>query len=242
MKRKSWLVLVLPALVMVATTFAPQEAQAQYYGGGGYRGGPPPGGGGGYGMPRWGFRHRVHGYVGGYLQGFVVAAQVTDYNTGYLSHGGGGGLFGGIRLGPFFSLELDWGITYHDESFDTGGGTTTTFLDSLYLMTFTLNGKIHIPTRGPIEPYFQAGIGFAYIGASYGAGGCLDCDSIFAKGPAFNIGGGLDFWMGPFFSLGGRLLYRGLYFTEDAFGNSIGNARSNFVNGVSLDVNIQFHF
>ena len=109
-------------------------------------------------------------------------------------------------------------------------------------MTFTLNGKIHIPTRGPIEPYFQAGIGFAYTGVSYdaGCGVCDGYDSVFAKGPAFNIGGGLDFWMGPFFSLGGRLLYRGLYFTKTAVGTTLDGA--NFVNGVSIDVNIQFHF
>lgn len=241
MKRKRWLLLVLPALVMLLTTLAPQEAHAQYYGGGGY-GGPPPPGRGGYGRPRWGFRHRVHAYVGGQLQGFIVMAQVNDYSNtgieGYLSHGGGGGLFGGIRLGPFFSLELNWGITYHDDDFTAGT------LDSLYMMTFTLDGKIHIPTRGPLEPFFQAGIGFAYLGVSYGAN-CLNCDtadSVFAKGPAFNVGGGVDFWLSPFFSLGGRLLYRGLYFTKTAYSANGAALGANFVNGVSIDVNIQFHF
>lgn len=234
MTRKSALFIPLAAATILVglSVLDAASADAQYYGYGGrpgYGGAPPP--------PRvgqWGFRHRVHGYMGGQAGGMFVLAQVTDYTEGYLSHGGGAGLFGGLRLGPFVSLELNWTISFHDDAL------TQKYLDSLYLMTVTADAKIHIPTYGPVEPYFQAGVGFAYIGATYYD--CTACDSIFAKGPAFNVGGGMDFWLGPWFSIGGRILYRGLYFNEDAYGRVSNAAKSNFVNGISVDVNGTFHF
>ena len=234
MKRKSVLFISLAAAtVLVAlSVFEATPAEAQYYGHGrpGYGGAPPP--------PRasqWGFRHRVHGYIGGQAGGMFVLAQVTDYTEGYLSHGGGAGVFGGIRLGPFVSLEVNWNISFH------GDALSQRYLDSLYLMTITADAKIHIPTYGPVEPFFQAGVGFAYLGASYYD--CAACDTNLAKGPAFNVGGGMDFWLGPWFSIGGRILYKGLYFSEDAFGRTLpGGSKSNFVNGINLDVNGTFHF
>lgn len=243
MTKHSRLLTLVPAALLALFTLAPQHAEAQYYrGGGGYHGGG--GYGGPHGAPRWGFRHRLHGYIGGQLSGFIVAAQVTEYDHGYLGHGGGGGLYGGVRLGPFVSLEANWNITFHDESWRTvtPGGTVIedTYLDSIYLMTLTADAKIHIPTRGPVEPFFQGGIGFAFIGATYAQG--YDGDSIFAKGPAFNLGGGLDIWLGPWLSVGGRLLYRGLYFTQDDLTGAAISSESNFVNGVTIDAFLTFHF
>lgn len=237
MKRKSALFIPLAAATILVgmSLLDSAPADAQYYGGysgrPGYGGAPPP-----PRMGQWGFRHRVHGYIGGQAGGMFVLAQVTDLTEGYLSHGGGAGLFGGIRLGPFVSLEANWTISFHDDAL------TDRTLDSLYLMTITADAKIHIPTYGPVEPYFQAGVGFAYIGASYYD--CAACDSIFAKGPAFNVGGGMDFWLGPWFSLGGRILYRGLYFSEfvNPSGTTTRISTSNFINGVSVDVNGTFHF
>ena len=234
---------LVPAALLALVALAPQDAEAQYYRGG-YRGGAPSYGGP-RGAPRWGFRHRLHGYIGGQLSGFIVAAQVTEYDHGYLGHGGGGGLYGGVRLGPFVSLEANWNITFHDESWRavTPGGTVIEdrYLDSIYLMTLTADAKIHIPTRGPVEPFFQGGIGFAFIGATY-ADPDYDGDTIFAKGPAFNLGGGLDIWLGPWLSVGGRLLYRGPYFTQDDFTGQAIKAESNYVNGVDIDVFLTFHF
>lgn len=184
----------------------------------------------------WGFRHRPHLYIGGELMGYAVAAQVSDYSDGYLGHGGGGGLFIGGRLNPFFSIEGNWMITYHDETFEERDRTIID-LDAIYLMSLTVDGKIHIPTMGPLEPYFQAGIGYAFIGATYAVG---SGDSVFANGAAFHLGGGLDYWLGPWFTLGGRILYRGLYFAEPNYDG--GERFSNFVNGFSFDVNAAIHF
>ncbi len=234
MRKKRALVLGLPVVAMVCSLglLAPREAEAQYYGGGGYRmGGARPGA-----RSASNFRHRMHAYVGGQLGGFFVAKQVTDYAEGYLSHGGGGGLYGGFRLGPFLSLEANWNISFHDDAISAQSP-----FESLYLMTLTADAKIHIPTYGPVEPFIQGGIGFAYLGAMYE--GTYDTyDQNLATGPAFRLGGGLDFWLGPFFSFGGRLLYQGLYFSEDSYGSKSNAAKSNFVNGVSLDATATFHF
>ena len=206
----------------------------------GYSGGYRPGYvGNPRGAGQWRARHRLHGYIGAQLTGLIVVAQVTDYETGYLGHGGGGGIFGGVRFNPWLAIELNWNATYHDERFDAGSSTVIV-LDSIYLMSITADAKIHIPTWGPIEPFIQAGIGFAYIGANYDD--CIGCDSIFASGPAFNLGGGVDIWLGPHISVGGRMLYKGLYFNEDEFGRRSDLSESNYVNGINIDAFLSYHF
>ena len=195
----------------------PEDADAQYF--------TPQ-------RPRMGARHRPHLYVGGQLMGFAVANQA---GTEYLGPGGGGGLFGGFRFSPYFGIEGNWTVTYHDEQFADG---TTIDIDAFYVMTFTADAKIFIPTFGPLEPYFQAGVGFAYTGATYGSGYYGDEASIWASGPTFNVGGGVDFYVGPNISIGARLLYRGFYFTPTDFPN----ADPNYISGISLDANATFHF
>lgn len=184
---------------------------------------------------RYGFRHRTHGYIGVQGMGMAIVGQATDYSQGgYIGQGGGGGLFGGVRINPFLSIEGNWMITWHDIAWDSG----VVELDVLYLMSFTADAKIHLPTRSMIEPYFQAGLGFIFAGVSYGANTPTG-DAIFAKAPIFNLGGGVDIWLGPWLTVGGRLLYRGMYFSEP----SAGSVRyTNFVSALSFDINAQFHF
>jgi hypothetical protein len=226
MKKK--LLLAVLATIGVFATAAPREAEAY-----------------GYHQPRasrYGFRHRIHGYVGAQVTGFAIAAQVTDYNVGYLSHGGGGGVFGGIRLGPFISIEANFGITYHSEAWDAGN-VTIIDLDSIYMVTATADLKIHIPTRGIVEPFFQAGVGYAGIGVTnVSSSYAYETGGLFAEGLAFNVGGGLDVWLGPWVSIGGRALYRGLRFGEPKYKWNGAVYYSNFVNGVSVDLFLAFHF
>lgn len=228
--------LVLPVLVGALLLCLPEQAEAQYYGGGyhgGYGYGPPP-------RPMFGYRHRIHGYVGGQLTGIATLGQTLKYSNygGYLGHGGGGGgLFGGVRLGPFFSLELNWNITWHQAAEDYWG----TYWSAFHLQTVELDGKIHIPTRGLVEPYFQVGIGFAFLGASWedrwsGVG----ADYIFASGVDFNVGGGLDVWLSPFLTVGGRVLYKGMRFGESAIQATRYGA--NFASAINVDVNLAIHF
>lgn len=185
-------------------------------------------------------RHRVHGYVGGQFMGMAIVHQaIPDAQIGYLGHGGGGGVYGGIRLGRFISLEANLMATVHDEQWQDHYSTVIAF-ESLYLMSFTADVKLHVPTRGRLEPFFQGGLGFAFIGANYPAR-YSNYDSVFASGLAFNVGGGLEFFAGSWISVGGRLLYRGFRFGEPT--PTAGIPRyTNFVNGVSLDFFGTIHF
>ncbi|MFH1129822.1 MAG: outer membrane beta-barrel protein [Pseudomonadota bacterium] len=217
------LLLVLGLLFVVTPDFA--EAHGRYYG-------PRT-------LPESSFRHRPHAYIGGQLMGMAILADQTDDPRGFLGHGAGGGLFGGVRLLKYLSVEGNWTVTWHDEIWDEGNAR---YLDSLYLMTFTGDFKFHIPTYTPFEPYIQGGLGYSFVGATYAAT-YYDYDAIMSQGLAFNVGVGLDFWLGPWFSVGGRLVYRGMRFGDPVTHNTTGMpAYSSFVNSLSIDMDAKIHF
>jgi hypothetical protein len=167
----------------------------------------------------------------------VLGQQLDSQDVGLVGHGGGFGLFGGVRLGRWVSLELNWTYTAHDESWEGGYSP-----DLLQIQTITGDFKLHIPTRGRIEPFVQAGAGFGFMGVN---GDYYHEGYIFQSGPTFSLGGGLDLWLGPWFTLGGRVLYRGIYFGESydvVHQGSTRRAAENFINGVTVDVNLAFHF
>ena len=80
------------------------------------------------------------------------------------------------------------------------------------------------------------------MGVTYeGKDGFTKPDYIFSKGVAFRLGGGMDFWVSPFVTIGGRLLYQGLYFGNPDVETQV-NDYSNFVSGISVDANLAIHF
>lgn len=228
---------LVPGLLAVSL---PQTAEARpYYRG---RGAPPP--------PNQrpnplAFKHRFHFYVG--LQGSALV--VVDQSSGagaagpgeFLGHGGGGGLFAGLRMGRWFALELNWAMTYHNfyEEYDAYWDYYE--WSALHLQTMTLDGKLHIPTWGIVEPFVQAGVGFSFAGVSFGDDYSQE-DYNYASGVAFNVGGGLDIWLGPFITLGGRILYRGMAFGEPSIDARGRTTYRNYVSGVALDANVAAHF
>jgi hypothetical protein len=225
MRRTKILLPLVGALTFL--TLLPEEVAAQP----GYGYGPRPV------RPRWGYRHRFHGYVGGQLMGMGIMHQtLEDTDVGRLGPGGGFGLFGGLRLGPFAAIEINWAFTGHDESWQEGGATVVG-VDFLNLQTLTADFKLHIPTRGLFEPFLQAGVGFAFLGVS---GDYAEDGYILASGGTWALGGGGDFWFSPFFTLGGRVLYRGMYFTENEYG--IHTARENRLHGISFEIAAAIHF
>jgi hypothetical protein len=222
---------LLAAAVVLGT---PLVAEAQY--GYGYAPPPPPP------PPQWGYRHRIHGFVGAEVVGMGIINQRLEY-TGHVGSGGGFGLYGGVRLGPFFSLEGNWTFTVHDESWgcpagslDCPGGSWTD-INALQVQTATVNAKVHIPTRGMLEPFFQGGVGWAFLGVT---GNQWQSGYLYKNGPTFNLGGGLDLWLGPFFTLGAKLLYEGLYFTSSETG--LAKTEANFVSAIRFDLNLGIHF
>lgn len=220
------LVPLVGALALLAV-LVPEDAQAQRRYGYGY--GPAP-------RPQFGYRHRFHGYVGGELLGMGVVKQRLE-DVGRLGPGGGVGLYGGIRLGPFVALELNWTFTAHDESWDDGN-VTYTAPDSLQMQTLTADVKLHIPTHGIFEPFVQAGAGFAFMGIM---GDYYNDGYIFQSGGTWSLGGGGDFWFSPWFTLGGRVLYRGMYFTENEYNQQL-DARQNTVHALSFEITAGIHF
>lgn len=187
------------------------------------------------------YRHRPHFYLGGQLMGTAVLAQQLE-NVGVLGHGGGLGLFAGVRFGRWTALELNWNFTMHNESWRCGPNEWCTDLDFLQIQRLAADFKLHIPTWGPFEPFLQAGGGFAFFGLSGQYG---EAPWLYAWGPMFNVGGGVNFWFGPHFSIGGRLLYRGMYFTRSKEYSDIAveqSADTNYVNEISVDLFASFHF
>ena len=231
MRRSTFLLSFVGALTLVGSMAT--EAEAQPYYGRGYGAAPAP-------RPQFGYRHRMHGYVGGHVGGMGIVKQRLE-DVGRVGPGGGFGLHGGVRLSPFVALELNWGFTVHDESWsgsDQYGDFEEVAPDSLQVQTLTADIKLHIPTRGIFEPYGQAGVGFAFMGVT---GDYYNDGYIFQSGPTWTLGGGGDFWFSPWFTLGGRILYRGLYFTDNEYGENL-PAEHNLVHGVSVEITAGIHF
>jgi hypothetical protein len=230
--------LVWSSILILGLLVMDREARAQYYS---YGYGPRPNAPMGYSSP-YQFRHRPHVYLGADAMVMAIVGQKVD-DIGKMGPGGGLGLFGGFRFGPWASLELNWTFTFHDESFD-GPTRTTVIIDNLQLQTLTGDFKLHIPTWGIFEPFIQAGAGIAFIGLT----GDWNYDGyIFNSGPTFTLGGGGEFWLGSWLSVGGRILYRGMYFGEHEYrhGSSTSTAKNyddDFISGLDIGGFVSFHF
>lgn len=189
---------------------------------------------------------RSHLYAGIEGNAFFILKQVSD-QTGYIGQGGGGNVYVGYRFGPSLSLEGNIGVTYHDETLGTPDGGALRVLNSLYLLTATVDVKVHLSNTGRLQPYVQAGLGYGYLGANYYDGYCDSiggsCDTTFAQGPLFQLGGGFDYWFTPRITLGTRLLYRMVYLREAVIGGVVvGRSSTSFVNGLNLGINATFHY
>ncbi len=159
-------------------------------------------------------RDRVHAYAGLFGSGYLVAAQSTDYRRGYLDHGGGGGLFAGVRLHRLFSVEANLRTTVNGENF-ARARVTNLPVDSLVVTTVGLGGRVHWPTDGLLEPYAHASAGYAIVLTDFAE--CPDCDTVFAKGPQAELGAGLDVQLTRQLSAGVRVGGQVMYFGSDAF-------------------------
>ena len=137
---------------------------------------------------------RTHFYLGASGVGAIVLDQ-TGPNA-FLHHGGGFSLFLGVRFARFFALEAAWQPTFHNNEYDIFGRPVGT----IGLEAITGDFKFY-PARGPVQPYFSIGVGGYLLGDNF---------SVFAEGPGYQIGGGVDFWVSPWFSIGLKVQYRGI--------------------------------
>jgi hypothetical protein len=168
-------------------------------------------------------------YLGFAGIGDIVANQANSPTGDFIGSGGGGAVFLGVRLNPTIALEFGVGETLHNGVQDALG-----FVNYLYLTSVTGDLKLFFPNPSNVRPYVQGGLGFYGLGYSWGDEAVM-VDQTFTSGVGFQLGGGLDIWLNPWWSLGGRLLYHGIYFT-DVGGNKP------FLSTVSLEANLQLHF
>ncbi len=164
-------------------------------------------------------------YLGLAGMGNFVVNQANAPVNGFIGQGGGFGLAFGVRIAPMFALELAYSLNVHNPvQYWTGE-----VIDALLLHAGTLDLKILFPNRSIVRPYLQAGAG-VYELASY-----ADYTQ-YRNGVGFQLGGGLDIWLNRIFSLGGRALYHGIFFTQH-----IGDYRP-YLSTVSVEINLQAHF
>jgi len=165
--------------------------------------------------------------IGAFGDGVINQANSA---VDFLTSGAGYNLMLGFRLSPNFALEFGLGQGFHNDVSDAWGDT----VDYLVLSQVTVDAKLILPLPGgQIQPFLQGGVGFYVLADAY--------DSEIASGGGFQLGGGLDFWLNPWWSVGGRLLYHGIQFTS--FNEpEVGRSSSPFLSTVSLEANAQVHF
>ncbi len=173
-------------------------------------------------------RERVHAYLGGGALVAPVARQDLPRLAGDADAtvGAGGTIFGGVRLGPVFAVEVDYVRTHHGT--DEGGSPAEDRVLAIEAVDFAL--KLHVPTRALVEPYFQLALGGAVLG---------DAQGRLAEGGSFALGGGVDLWLHPSLTVGARALYRSAALHEPDRSTRGDGA---FVSVVAVDLNFQVHF
>jgi Outer membrane protein beta-barrel domain len=137
---------------------------------------------------------RRHFYLGAQPAGVVVLHETGP--RAFLDHGGGVRLFLGGRLSRIFALEFAWEPTFHNNEVDIFGRP----IGTIGLEALTVDAKFY-PLHRRVQPYISVGAGAYLLG---------DNLSVFAAGPGYQVGGGVDFWLSPHFSLGLKTQYRGV--------------------------------
>jgi hypothetical protein len=137
---------------------------------------------------------RRHVYLGAEAVGVAVLDETGP--RAFLDHGGGVRLFVGGRLSRVFALEFAWEPTFHNNEVDIFGRR----IGTIGLEALTVDAKFY-PLHHRVQPYIDVGVGAYLLGDNF---------SVFAAGPGYQIGGGVDFWLTPHFSLGLKTLYRGV--------------------------------
>ena len=221
MKSKLALFALAFATVAAGLTLDTSEAEAQRR----YRRAHPRGHVGIYVMPR-GL------YFGAGLVGTKILKQ--DGGPELLEDGAGLTVYGGIRVSRALALELGWvGTAHNPETVDVGFGPETDFL---ILNGFTADAKIyfgggdaHQPRPGSVQPFAQGGLGVYFLDS-----GAFGTQSV---GTGFQLGGGVDWVLGPNIKLGARALYRGI-----AMGPPETNLDDTFISAVSAEGNLTLRF
>lgn len=168
---------------------------------------------------------RSGAYLGFSGMGNFILNQAKAPVDGFIDHGGGVGIFLGWRIVPMFALELGYAASFHNPVRDPDGDLANILL----LHAFTLDGKLIFPNRSYVRPFLQGGLG-VYELATHAD------NTSYRNGLGFKLGGGLDFWLNRTISIGGRILYHGIAFTQHI------HDHRPFLSTLSVECNIQILF
>lgn len=184
--------------------------------------GPAWGGGGGRSSIYFGI-----GVLGNYF--FEGDKEVQKVYTG----GGGFDLMFGARLAPPIAFEFNY-IAAFQSTKDNLNTQSKQAPSEGSVQALSLDAKIFLmPWSERIEPFAQIGVG-AYM--------LSEALQEQLTGVGLDIGGGVDIRLSRFVALGMRLLYRGFYVDNSETNYNRLPTESAFLNTLSIEGNIQFHF
>ena len=148
--------------------------------------------------------------------------------------GGGFNLMLGARLNRFLAFELSYMASFQQTRDNTAPSTKSSTIRNGSVQAASLDAKVFfIPGSTRIEPFFQVGVG-AYLLAE-------DFQEELA-GFGFDIGVGVDIRLTRSIALGARFLYRGFHVDNSDRSYYKVPTESAFLNTLTLEGNIQFHF
>jgi hypothetical protein len=175
------------------------------------------------------YPRRVRGLLGASGLGTFVLGQSGGVE--YLRHGGGFSIFGGIDLGHVVGFELSYTGSFHNPT-AVGCDQISGICGANYLVLelLTASIRLRIPTWSRVWPYFQLGGAIAWIGRQSAIAD--------ATGGGFEAGFGLDIWASRYFTLGPRVLYRGLRMSD--YGTYTGT--DTFLSLLTVDFNLAVRF
>lgn len=184
-------------------------------------------------------RHRArgHGHVsvafmpaGMYVGAGFVGTRILSQDGGdeLLKDGIGLSLYTGIRLNQRLALEAGIASTFHNpERVQTSYGDD---VDWLVLNAGTVDAKVFFPgSNAKVTPYAQGGLGLYLLDSDY-----LGTQSV---GSGFQLGGGVQFDLGPGIALGVRALYRGI-----SMGPPESDRDNTFISAFSAEGNLSLRF
>jgi opacity protein-like surface antigen len=154
----------------------------------------------------------------------------TDNKVSKTYTGGAGlNLHWGFRFSPYAALEFNF-----MSAFQAAETTGTAQIRNGSVSALSVDGKFYLlPRYARFEPFVQLGAGVYMLSEQYEEK---------LSGPGFRVGAGVDIQLNPVVSVGGRLLYHGFQVdNSEAHYNGI-VTESAFLNTVTLQGNVQFHF
>ena len=148
----------------------------------------------------------LRGYFG--TSGFASLVMRQSGGVEGLGPGLGYSFFGGIDIGPVAGVQLSYMSSSHnpDAGCDPYYGVCSPSLLSLEMVSADL--RLHLPTGTAFRPFLQGGLGIAWIGR-----GDYLSDAV---GVGYNAGGGLEYYLGRWFTVGATDLYRGVLLRDYA--------------------------